>query len=1091
MALEEIFVTGATGFMKKLVSVAAKTIGMSKVADKDLQKLKDTLEMIAAVTSDAEKKQVQSKVVLLWLRRLQSVAYDIDDVLDEISYEAMRLTEKYGKLEKVRRFSVKFDFAHRIKSINQELDEIAKLKDMYELELSDDGQNSEQLDRITASFVDNSNIVGREKEKSLIVKMVLKTNSSSSSSFDNFGPQEKISVISIVGMGGVGKTTLAQLVFKDYSIERSFKPRVWVCISDNFDIFVILRNILESITQKHCDLSSVDVLVKKVHKKIREKKFLLVLDDVWNENAEDWEKFKGYLGGGAQGSKILVTTRKESVASIVRGTIPPYNLTTLTNQECWSIVERKAFSPGGAVKTPNMLNIGEEIARKCDGLPLAALFLGNLMRLKKNESDWLAIRDNDVFSTPENPNKVIQILKLSYDNLPSHLKRCFSYCCLFPKGWRYHTETLIRLWMAEGFLHPSNGGRNQSSPEDIGKHYLYSLLSNSFFQDVKYDKLGDINYFKMHDLVHDLAKSVVDSHEVAILNASEMEKDICDHFRRLHLTVEGVYKKVFEVLNNSKKLRTIFFKENANLFTSLVSNKHLRVIHSPSDLSSKSAYRLHLNDDDIQEIPSSIFEFKHLRYLDLSRLNHSRITDVQVNSISQLYNLQTLNLHRYLNVGNILLGIGTLKNLRHLNLSYSDVKVLPDSIIKLTNLQTLDISNCNDISVLPTDIGSLQNLVSLHFQHTSIKELPDSFGELTKLRSLDLGYTEIKELPESLTNNICKLEFVNFDECKFPKDIKNWVDLRCLIIDDNLHKLFGVAEYQIMPGGIDMLTRLEVLDSYVVRNKKDYIGGTSNDSSGIEELASLNSLRTLYIIHLDNVRGKVDAERAKLKDKENIQHLYLKWVHKETFAEEEEVANNSYMVLEGLKPHPNLELLSIQHFQGVKLPKWMGSSYCLPNLVYLYFEYCNSCEKLPSLGMLPCLKVLRLVRVSSVKSLGEEFYNQQQQGEVESCSITTTLFPSLIHLDIDEMNDLEEWVAPPPPPYNCFPVLEDLSIQRCRKLKSIPDLRLHTSLRKLTISKCNTLASSIPYSLHSLTYLKKPFISDVSRMLSDQMFNMG
>ncbi|RZC48300.1 hypothetical protein C5167_041244 [Papaver somniferum] len=1051
MALEEIFVTGATGFMKKLVSVTAKKIGRSGAVDKDLQKLKDTLEMIAAVTSDAEKKQVKDEVVRLWLRRLQSVAYDIDDVLDEMSYETMRLSEKSGKLEKVHPFSVKFDFkmGGRIKIINQELDEIARLKDMYQLEYSDDNQNTEPLDRMTASFVDDSEVFGREKDKCHLVEILLKTWVSSNSS-ENC-PQEKVSVISIVGMGGLGKTTLAQL----------------------------------SLTETKCELSNIDVLARKVRENISGKKYLLVLDDLWNENAEDWEKLKGLLSSGAEGSKILVTTRKDDVASIVRGTVPPYNLKTLRNQECWSIVEKKAFSHGGAVKTPNMLNIGEEIAGKCAGLPLAAVFLGSLLRVKSNESDWLAIRDNEVFNTPENPTKIIQILKLSYDNLPSYLKRCFSYCCLFPKGWRYHKKTLIRLWMAEGFLHASNnGGRNQNSPEDIGNRYFYTLLSNSFFQDVKHDHLGNVNDFKMHDLVHDLAQSVVDNHEDRVLNASEMGKYVCD-IRRLHLVTGGASETVFNVLKNSKKLRTIIFKENSNLLTSLVSNKHLRVIHSPSD-SFVSAYWHGLKDTNIQESPSSIFKFKHLRYLDFSRLNFSRITSVQVDSINHLYNLQTLNLHRCLNVQNILEGISSLKNLRHLDLSYSDVQVLPDSIVRLTNLQTLDISLCKRIRVLPTNIGSLENLVSFDFLSTHIEELPGSFGELKNLRSLDLEYTSIQEFPESLTSNNCKLEIVTFGECNFPKDIKNWVELRRLV-----HcRSWGSGDWHLMmPAGIEMLTRLEVLDSYIVRKNKDYLGG-SYGSSGIEDLAGLNSLVELNIKCLDYVRGKVDAERAKLKDKQSLKYLTLNWGYKKRIAEEDEVANkssmvfeglrrhpdlemlsnNSFTVLEGLKPHPNLQFLWIQNFGGVELPKWVSSSYCLPNLVTLYLENFNRCEKLPALGMLPCLRVLHMTRISSMESLGEEFYYQQGGGE---SSIRTTSFPSLIQFRVEKLDELEEWIAPPPPPYNSFPVLEDLSIERCTKLISIPDLRLRTSLRKLNISNCKKLKESIPYDLKDLTFLEE------------------
>lgn len=191
--------------------------------------------------------------------------------------------------------------------------------------------------------------------------------------------------------------------------------------------------------------------------------------------------------------------------------------------------------------------------------------------------------------------------------------------------------------------------------------------------------------------------------------------------------------------------------------------------------------------------------------------------------------------------------------------------------------------------------------------------------------------------------------------------------------------------------------------------------------------------------------------------------LHLKWERKHEEDGEDEFVNNCNMVLEGLKPHPNLNMLSIQGFGGLKLPEWLGSSYCLPNLVTLCFDGCKSCEKLPGLGMLPFLRVLKLVRMRLVKRLGEEFYYQGEQGESSSpVEATTKLFPSLIELKILMMSDLEEWVAPPPL-YGSFPVLEDVGIKFCKKLKSVPDLQLCSSLRKVDILICDKLKEySIP-----------------------------
>ncbi|XP_026410026.1 putative disease resistance protein RGA3 [Papaver somniferum] len=405
---------------------------------------------------------------------------------------------------------------------------------------------------------------------------------------------------------------------------------------------------MESITNSKCpEFSNIHVLVNKVKDELENKLYLLVLDDVWNEDFMEWDKLKSVLDVGAAGSKVIVTTRKQLVASVVRGIIPPYNLGVLSEAQCWSIIKKKAFSPGGASKTTNMKNIGKEIAKKCGGLPLAATFFGGLMHSQKDESHWLSIRDNKSLETPKNQGSgIIPILKLSYDNLPSHLKQCFSYCGLFPKNWVFNKETLIRLWMAEGFLHPPSGG-NQNSLEDIGDDYFLTLLSNSFFQDVEKDDPGDIQTFKMHDL----ARSVASSHEVTIPNVSEMQNN-ASQIRRLQLIIEGeASPTVSNVFINAKQLRTVFYEGGCLSFWKPRGNKRLRVIH-PLGYGGHwyLAYRFNF-DPAKTSLETLSFPYIHLRYLDLQ---FSRIEEVDTASISRVYNLQTLNLVGVRNVHMVL-----------------------------------------------------------------------------------------------------------------------------------------------------------------------------------------------------------------------------------------------------------------------------------------------------------------------------------------------------------------------------------------------------------------------------------------------------
>ncbi|XP_026421663.1 putative disease resistance protein RGA1 [Papaver somniferum] len=856
--------------------------------------------------------------------------------------------------------------------------------------------------------------------------------SSSASSLINSSQQEKISVLSIVGMGGIGKSTLAQMVFNDDSIRSSFDRRIWVCVSDDFNIKKISINIIESVTNKKCDdVSNVTVLVNELQDLLRDKKYFLVLDDVWNEDAEAWDTLRGLLGVGAQGSQVLVTTRSKKVAFIVSSITPPYILENLPDNVCWSIIKIKAYSSGGALETPKMTDIGKETAKNCGGLPLAANVLGNLMRLHRTENDWLLIRDHDSLSIRNAKTKIISILKLSYDKLPSHLKHCFSYCSLFPKDMTIDRKTLIQLWMAEGFLHPSHGG-SQISLEDVGNDYFHSLLANSFFQDVRKDDLGDIDTCKMHDLVHDLAQSVNGVHDIKIVNSNAMESIF--KARRLQLVLDKQTSKAFsEVLEKAKRLRSVFSLGNDHLAERLLCNKKLRVVYL------QRRYNL--------GIQSPICKLKHLRYLDLSDCAF----DGHDVSIHQLYNLQTLVLSGCTKVETILKGIGSLKILRHINLRNSDVKVLPDSVVKLTNLQTLHLSSCRHLSSLPLNIGSLNDLRELEFLScATLKALPEELGALTRLRCLDLSHTEINVMPESCISSLCSLEMMVFGDCKLPKEI-NWPKLRIL-----KHNGWRIDE---MPRGIETLTCLETLESYTVRNNETI--SCSGGGDGIEDLANLNSLEVLKILNLRFVRGGIDAGRAKLKDKINLWSLFLDWCCGDN--DGNEMAFDE--VLEGLKPHPNLRRLNIQKFSGLNLPEWMGSSNCLPNLVDLSLSECNRCEKIPSLGMLPCLKFLSIDLMRSVERLGDEFHYQQEEeristngnsnsGSTENLTAISS-FPSLIRLSIREMHNLIEWVSPLPIDKS-FPFLVTLEIQKCPKLRSTPNS--YTFLKVLNLIDTNSKA---------------------------------
>ncbi|XP_026432194.1 putative disease resistance RPP13-like protein 1 [Papaver somniferum] len=1158
--VEGIVANGVTEILKKLIPVIAQEIRLAWGVKDELEKLQKSLQMILAVLADAESRQVKEDAVRVWLIWLKDVAYDADDVMGEFAYETLRRGQRGDRSRhKLLDFvspsnnplGFSFKMVKKIKDINGRLDEISKEMNRFGLQAAAvntsvvRGESSEQRSRQTASFINDSETVGRKDDVIKIVDVLTKANKSSSSDV-NYHSSEKVSVISIVGMGGLGKTTLAQLVYKDESVKKYFDQRIWICVSTDFDVEKILMKIMESITlEKFDNLSNYDLLVNRVRENLQGKKFLLVLDDLWSEDIQQWERLKDPLLVGAQGSKILITTRNMQVAHVVKGGIPPYRLEGLQEDKCWCIIEKRAFSPGGAEKTSNMTSIGKEISKKCSGLPLAAKFLGSLMHSKNKESDWLSIRETDVWNAQEGQNEIRPILKLSYDNLSPHLKQCFSYCSIFPKGWVIKRETLIHLWMAEGFLDSCNVGKGRYI-EDVADAYFENLVGSSFLDAAEKSLLGNIKTCKMHDLVHDLAKDVAGNQEVASLKVSELN-DNTSKIRRLQLILDvDLSATSLKSLSNSEKLRTVFIPEGSKLDPFMLSenNQYLRILHvergSPiaigrlewrslsvlkhlrylrlsclslrevkNDQSISKLYNLEtlvLNIiSDVQSPLSNIQSLKKLRYLEVSQTDMVELPD----SVTSLSNLQTLDLNNcYLKV--IPDSISGLKNLRFLNLSFNRIEELPISIITLSNLETLDVNSCKKLKALPESVKGLSRLRIFVLKNCPLlKELPEDLGTLTQLRYLSLEGTQIRVLPESCVN-LNNIEYVNLSECEVPIYVKNWTNLR---------------EFSSESGNILGAGDLIFLERLVYSVPKKYTINEAERNVGIEELSNLNFLQELSIYNLENVEDPADAESANLKGKQNLHELFLHWSSNSSQRPAE--------VFEALQPPTCLRKLNIMNFRGQVFPDWMCVPSGLPNLVLLALFNCAGIKTLPDIGGFPSLIELRIINMF----LLEEFrYScaSLQDLTIRDCKSLTEIpsFPSLAKLLLDKVDlklvcsvgrsqtsltelqlfNIEDLIYFPVSILENNSNLRNLVFKECNQLKGfgvnengllfkntilgslqilvlidcpdlkfLPDFRGWTSLRVLLIFNCPQVKESLTYDLKSLSFLQTLRVDFIQR----------
>ncbi|KAL6326164.1 hypothetical protein AAG906_001039 [Vitis piasezkii] len=447
--------------LEKLVAAPLLEYARRQNVEATLQEWRTTLLHIEAVLTDAEQKQTREIAVKLWLDDLKSLAYDMEDVLDEFNTEAnlqilihgpQASTSKVHKLiptcfAACHPTSVKFNakIGEKIEKITRELDAVAKRKHDFHLREGVGGLSFEMEERLqTTSLVDESSIYGRDAKKEAIIQFLL----SEKASRDN--GDNGVSVVPIVGMGGVGKTTLAQIIYHDKRVESHFDTRIWVCVSDRFDVIGITKAILESVTHSSTDSKNLDSLQNSLKNGLNGKKFFLVLDDVWNEKPQNWDALKAPFRAGAQGSMIIVTTRNEDVASIMRTTASSHHLGVLSYQQRWLLFAKHAFAHTNTNNRQKLEPIGEKIVRKCRGLPLAAKSLGSLLHTKQDENAWNEVLNNGIWDFQIEQSDILPALYLSYHYLPTNLKRCFELSAVMDGRrlirWLQKRGNYRRLW---------------------------------------------------------------------------------------------------------------------------------------------------------------------------------------------------------------------------------------------------------------------------------------------------------------------------------------------------------------------------------------------------------------------------------------------------------------------------------------------------------------------------------------------------------------------------------------------------------------------------------------------------------------------
>ncbi|MED6178802.1 hypothetical protein PIB30_111037, partial [Stylosanthes scabra] len=252
----------------------------------------------------------------------------------------------------------------------------------------------------STSLFEPSEICGRKEDKEAILKLLLDDDDDAD-----------LSVIPIVGLGGIGKTTLAQMVYHDDKVKEMFDFRGWVCVSEEFDVVKVTKTIIEAITSSPCNLTDLNLLQQDLKEKLSRQKFFVVLDDVWNQNYDDWNKLLKPFQKGVKGSKIIITTRSKNVASVVQ-TVSPHELTSLSDEDCWLVFTKHALLSTVFVENPTLEKIGRDIVKKCCGLPLAAQALGGLLRGNSDVKYWNHVLKSEIWELSDDRINIVPALRI-------------------------------------------------------------------------------------------------------------------------------------------------------------------------------------------------------------------------------------------------------------------------------------------------------------------------------------------------------------------------------------------------------------------------------------------------------------------------------------------------------------------------------------------------------------------------------------------------------------------------------------------------------------------------------------------------------
>ncbi|KAL2959382.1 hypothetical protein AAZX31_18G264200 [Glycine max] len=604
-------------------------------------------------------------------------------------------------------------------------------------------------------------------------------------------------------MGGLGKTTLARKIYNNNQVQLWFPCLAWVSVSNDYRPKEFLLSLLKcsmSSTSEFEELSEAE-LKKKVAEWLKGKKYLVVLDDIWETQV--WDEVKGAFPDDQSGSRILITSRNKEVAHYA-GTASPYYLPILNEDESWELFKKKIF---GLEECPSDLEpLGRSIVKTCGGLPLAIVVLAGLVAKKeKSQREWSRIKKVSWHLT-EDKTGVMDILKLSYNNLPGRLKPCFLYFGIYPEDYEISARQLIQYWIAEGFIQPQKTGiADTTEPEDVADFYLDELVDRSLVLVANRRSDGGVKTCRIHDLLRDLCLSESKSDKfLEVCTNSNIDTVSDTNPRRMSIHWKPDSDVSANTFNKScTRSMFIFGSDDRMDLVPVLKNFELARV---------------LGCDMIQRV------WSHTVSRDLKRMIHLRYLRIEVehlpDSVCSLWNLETLHVRCS---GTVSSKIWTLKRLRHLYLIGNGKLPLPKAN-RMENLQTLWLWGWyryaqQIIFLLNSGIfPRLRKLALPGFNSLAEPGMlpsPPSLQRLSNLHSLKVimyGF----ELPldtNAYPSNLTKITLAEVRDLHFMKTLGQLTNLQILKLELDGYDGYsaGVRGLEVLDIGMGEFPQLQVL----------------------------------------------------------------------------------------------------------------------------------------------------------------------------------------------------------------------------------------------------------------------------------------